>query len=363
MGIFPRRKAQTIEATTGNSTATVGTSLSSISTALVGTSRDRAMEIPTVSRCRDILCSLVGSLPIRAYNQLWNGNDLEDVPVPPEPWMNRPDPRVSRAWLLSWTVDDLLFYGRAYWHVESRYANGFPASFRRLPAVWCSLVAPLFNGNAPVTDITAFYFNGNEIPLSDVVIFYSPTAPVITTGFQAIETARRLERSAQRFASTPMAQGWLQAKGGEQLSADELADLASAWSEARDANAIAALNDFVVWNESSYDPARLQQNESRNYSALDLSRVMNCPPYLVGAPAGTSMVYQNAQQAMSDAVVFGALPFITCIEETLSNDQVTPRGRAVRLDRAAWLAPTPGPVQPMQSSSVPSSSQPSTTGA
>ena len=38
----------------------------------------------------------------------------------------------------------------------------------------------------------------------------------------------------------------------------------------------------------------MQLVEGRTYQALELARLANVPPYLVGAPAGTGMTYQNA---------------------------------------------------------------------
>jgi hypothetical protein len=70
---------------------------------------------------------------------------------------------------------------------------------------------------------------------------------------------------------------------------------------------------------------------------LELARVANIPPYFIGAPAGTGMTYLNAAQAKQDLIDYGAAPFITTIEQTLTGPNVTPHGQAVRLDLNAWL--------------------------
>ena len=49
------------------------------------------------------------------------------------------------------------------------------------------------------------------------------------------------------------------------------------------------------------------------------------------------MTYANAQQARQDLYLFGAKPFIDCIEQTLSMDNVLPRGRFLKLDVTAYL--------------------------
>ncbi|CAB5224768.1 hypothetical protein UFOVP739_1, partial [uncultured Caudovirales phage] len=47
---------------------------------------------------------------------------------------------------------------------------------------------------------------------------------------------------------------------------------------------------------------------------------------------GASMTYQNAEQARQDLYLFGARIYIDCIEQTLSADNILPRGRYVEFD-------------------------------
>lgn len=310
------------------------------------------MALPTVSRGRDLLASLIGSLPIRQYGTAWNGEDLEEIPLPPEPWMLRPNDRTTRAHILSWTFDDLLFTGRAYWLVTKRYAPngdrpvGFPAGFERMPASMTELSAPMFAGNVPVGPYSITY-NGTPVRNEDVVVFYSPASPLLEVGARTIITTERLDNAAMRFASTPAAFGWLKVTGGEPLDGDELADLAEGWASARDENAVAALSEFVDWHESSMDPSRLQLLEARQHQALELARLVNVHPSLVGAPTGSSMTYQNQNEARAQ-LLQDALPFVEVIEQTLSADTVTPRGRLVRLDRSEWRLDQTEPATPAQ---------------
>lgn len=121
------------------------------------------------------------------------------------------------------------------------------------------------------------------------------------------------------------------------MTAEELGELAAGWSAARRNNSIGALNDFVEWKEFNSDPSKLQLVEARQYQALELARLANIPPYLVGAPTGSGMTYQNALQARQDLYLFGAKPYMDCIEETLSGDNVLPRGRHVEFDLDDYL--------------------------
>jgi hypothetical protein len=334
MGIFSKKSIE-VSASEGTHGSISSAEISLGAAVAVGAGRSRAMQIPTISRARDLLASLVASLPIHHYGTQWNGEDLEEIPLPPEPWMLRPDPDSTRAHMLAWTFDDLFFHGRAYWYVASRYSTGFPASFQWLPADLMNLQSVLTAGNRPIGDYS-LQFQGTDLPIRDVIVFYSPADPVLYDGARAIRTAEKLDRAAERFANTPAAFGWLAQKSGEPMSADELAALSEAWIEARENNSIAALNEFVEWNESQMDPTRLQLLEARQHQALELARVCNVSPFLVGAPTGSSMTYQNAQMAQAQLAI-DAGPYIDAIEQTLSSDAVTPRGHLVRLDRSVWL--------------------------
>lgn len=333
MALFKRQKQVT--ATCGNTV--VASNLGSIVNG-VGTGRDRAMKLPTVARSRDINASLIGSLPIRRYGTQWNGDYLEEIALPPEPWQSRPDPESTRTHMLSWLYDDMRFYGFGAWYVTRRYAaTGFPAEFKWLPAACIQIISPSTYGNYPVGGITDIQYNGVSLNRDDVILFFSAVDPFLETGSRAMRIAERLDTAAERFACTEVPAGYLKLTGGEPMSSEELQAMVDAWSEARQNNTTAALSENLEYVATDVDASKMQLTEGRNYADLALSRVMDTPPYLVGAPTGTGMTYQNAVQARGDAVVFGALPFIEVIEQVLSSDRVTPRGQIIRLDRSAWL--------------------------
>ena len=297
--------------------------------------RQAAIQIPTISRARDLICGMVGCLPIRQYSKQWIDDDYEDIDLPDDTWFAQPDPNVTRNFILSWTTDDLLFTGRAFWVVTSRFGNGFPATFTWIPSADVQTLdqaGPMWYG--PSKQIV---FQGLTLDPNDVVQFISPIQGLLTMGARAIRTNLNLDNSAERFARNQTPAGVLKQTEGEPLSAEELSELAAGFAAARNNNAIAALNQYVDWKESYMDPSKLQLVEARTYQALEMARVANIPPYLVGAPTGSGMTYQNALQARQDLYLFGAKPYIDCIEQTLSMNNVTPRGRYIYLDVDYYL--------------------------
>jgi hypothetical protein len=290
--------------------------------------RDAAMSLPTISRCRDLICSAVGALPFTSWV-----TDFAQVPAvesqtPPAGWMQRPDRNRTRQWLLAWTTDDLFFYGAAYWEVTQRYADTFPSAFERI--VPGDLHVDERSGTVRVRD--------RLVDPGDIVEFLSPIEGLLSNGFRAISIAMQLDEAADRFAACEVPAGVLQERdGGEDMTGDELAAEARRFSDARRLNTTAAVNKWMQYVPVDWDASRMQLVEGRTYQALELARLGNTPPYLVGAPAGTGMTYLNGQQAKQDLIDFGALPYIGCIEQTLSGPNVCPRGQAVRLDMDAWL--------------------------
>jgi hypothetical protein len=95
----------------------------------------------------------------------------------PRTWLRRIDPTLPNNFILSWTFDDLFFFGRAFWYITSRTADGYPASYTRLPAAMVQTLdqaGPVWF--APSKDIV---FNGGGLDPNDVVQFLSPIQGII----------------------------------------------------------------------------------------------------------------------------------------------------------------------------------------
>ena len=296
-----------------------------------GSDEIKALSVPTVSRSRDLIAGLIGSLSLKHYSRVWQGEKYEEVYLPLEPWMERPDPKVTRSFFMVNIFSDLFFYGAAYAYVTTRYSDGRPASFTWLPAANISSVdqagIPQFYGKSPELE-----FNGMPLDVSNVIQFISPIEGILKIGTRAINTSIYLDQAADRYAQLETVPGYLQQVSGEDMDGDFLGELASAWAAARKSNAIGALSTQVQFKEYSQNPQEVIADQ-RKYQALEMARLCNVPAYLVSAPTeGASMTYQNAEQARQDLYLFGARLYLDVIEQTLSGDDVLPRGRYVEFD-------------------------------
>ena len=301
-----------------------------------GEARNRAMSVATISRARDLMASVIGSLPLRMYNERWNDSEkeMEKEYLAPRSWLRQPDPSVTYDFLMAWTFDDLFHFGRAFWVITSRTQDGFPASFTRIPAgsvTTTDQAGPVWY--APSKEV---YFLGNMINPADLVQFLSPIQGIIYMSEQTVATALKLEAARYRNAESSIPAGVLKQTGGEPLSASELADLASAFNAARATNQTAALNEFLSYTETTATPDKMLLIDAANYQALECARLTNVPPYLVGVSTG-AYSYQSSEQARADLYIFGVQAYASCIASTLSQNNVLPRGTYVEFDTEKFL--------------------------
>ena len=299
-----------------------------------GEARNRAISVPAISRSVNLFKSVIGTMPLRMYNERWLDGRREKVYLDPRSWLRRPDPSVPYQFLMAWTLDDLVMYGRAFWYITARTADGYPASFTRLPAG--SITTQDMAGPVWFAHSKQVYFQGGMLNPDDLVQFLSPAQGLVYSSPGAIETALKIEAARNRNASSSIPSGVLRQVGGEPMTGQELADLAAAFNQARATNQTAALNEFVEYKETSMTPDKMLLIDSANYSALEAARIANVPPYLVGVSTG-SYSYQSSQQARADLYIFGVKLYAEAIAETLSMDNVLPRGTYVEFDSTDYL--------------------------
>lgn len=348
VGIFTRR-TEPAPARARVAATALPAPLSGVATGLVGAGRGRSWQLAAVGRARDLFVSVGQALPLEHYRTLWNGDEIELVPEPPEGWMERPDPNQTRSWMFGWTIDSLFWWGRAHWYVTSRFATGFPSSFVLLPTDQVTIDASAYVGNAPFGEYK-ITFGGNNLDRRDVVSFWHSSPGVLESGARTFAIADRLEQAAYRFAATPFALGYLQQRAGtEPMTGEELRELCDAWYEARlgAQGAIAALNAEVEWVAEKITLDDLELLETRQHAALEIARVCNITPVLLGAPTGggSTVQYSNSLEARRQ-LALDAGPYLCTIEERLSADDVIARGRVVRFDRDALLRETVTMLEP-----------------
>jgi hypothetical protein len=301
-----------------------------------GEARNRAMQVPAISRARDLHASVISAMPLKMYREAWNeaNAEMDYIDIAPRSWLRRPDPVIPYETLMAWTFDDLFFFGRAFWYITSRTADGYPASFTRLPAG--SITTQDQDGPVWYAPSNEVFFQGGLVDPANLVQFISPIQGAIYSSEQAIATALKIEDARYRNANTAIPSGILKQTGGEPLSGQELSDLAAAFNAARLTNQTAALNEFLSYESTTATPDKMMLIESAQFSALQMAQICNIPPYLLGVPTG-SYAYTNSRESRVDLWLYGTKTYAECIASTLSGNSVLPNGTYVEFDFEEYL--------------------------
>ena len=303
-----------------------------------GVLRNNCMSVPTVARARDLIASVVSSTPLQMYKESWDEieQDMVKTYLAPRSWLKQPDPTIPYATLMAWTLDDLFFFGRAVWFINSRTADGFPNSFQRLPAAMITYrdeaAGPVFF--APSQEV---YFQGGRIDPENLVQFVSPIQGIVYQSETSVQTAIRLEKARYRNATSTIPAGTLKITGGEPLTDVEMQQLGAAFNAARENNQTAVISQDLDYIETKANPANMMLMEAANFQALEMARITNIPPYLAGIDIG-SYQYSSGKDSREQLYLFAARAYMDCIAQTLSMNNVLPVGTCAEFDIDDYLS-------------------------
>ena len=281
-----------------------------------------ALQVPTVSKCRNLICGVIGGIPIELYRKS-TGERLES-PV----WLDQPDIRQPRSVTISYTVQSLLMYQVAYWEVTEVYiSDGRPARF-----AWVQNDRVTVKLNATSTEVDYYTVNNERRPASGVgslITFQSLNPGVLMTGARTIRAALDLERSAQISAATSMPTGYLKNSGAD-LPEAQVQGLLAAWKASRAARSTAYLTSTLEYVTTSFSPKDMMYDEAKQTLSTEICRLMNVPAYMASSDANKSMTYQNVLDARKEFYAYTLAPYVCAIEDRLSMNDITANGNYVR---------------------------------
>jgi len=287
-------------------------------------SRNEAMSVPALQRCRNLLAGTIGAIPLELYKKSTN----EELGSPA--WLEQPSYSQPRSVTIAWTVDSLLFYGQAFWKVVEVYAeDGRPSRFE-----WVAndrVTATLDSTN---TFVKSYAVDGTTLPmdgLGSLITFQSLGDGILNTGVQTIRAAIDVQKAAAIAASTPMATGYIKNTGAD-LDPKEVSGLLAAWKNARLNRSTAYLTSTLEYNPVSFSPKDMMYNEAIQNLATEIARLCNVPAIYVSADQNSSYTYNNVQDERKQFLQLSLQPFISAIEDRLSMDDITARGNVVKFD-------------------------------
>jgi HK97 family phage portal protein len=284
--------------------------------------RATALQVATVSRCRNLVCGVISYLPLKLYKKS-TGQELQS-PL----WLEQPDIRQPRAVTLAYTVDSLIFYSVAYWRVTSLYADdGRPSGFE-----WVANTRVTVTTDPQGYEVDYYAIDGKKAPMSGIgslVTFQSLLPGVLETGGRTIQAALDVQKAAAIAAATPMPTGIIRNQGAD-LPEAQVQGILSAFKSARQNRSTAYLTSTLDYQTVGFSPKDMTYNESSQYLSTEISRLMNVPSFMVSADMNNSMTYQNVLDSRKEYVAYSLQPYICAVEERLSMDDITAHGNVVK---------------------------------
>ncbi|RAV33539.1 phage portal protein [Corynebacterium heidelbergense] len=289
-------------------------------------SRAMAMGVPAIARARRLIVGAIARCPLEARQ---DGKRAVRQPL----WMVRTDGVASPVFRMTWTVDDLFFYGWSCWALE-RDASGAVIRADRIPYhLW------------DVDQDNRVIVQGQIVDPSDVCLIPGPDEGLLQTSAAAIRHAVQLQELATRYAETPAAQVLLKQTGGQPLTDAQRRALVESWADARRGK-----NGGVAFANQSIDVQELGKANTdlliggRNAAAVDIARAAGVPAMMIDAgTAGTGTItYSNAAARNVELIDYALAPYMAAIAARLGLDDVVPRGTAVAFDLTDLTSPTVG---------------------
>ena len=289
-----------------------------------GLDRNFAMQVPAVSRCRNLIAGVVSYLPLKLYKKS-NGEELGN-----SLWIDQPDYRQPRSVTINWTVDSLIFYNCAYWRITELFADDLrPSRFE-----WIANNRVTFTTNKFGTEVDEYFVDGVKAPMSGIgslITFQGLTQGVLQTSARTIQSALDLEKAAAVSAATPMATGFIKNTGAD-MPESQVQGLLAAWKSARQNRSTAYLTSTLSYEAVGFSPKDMMYSESQQYLATQVARAMNVPAYYISADMNNSLTYQNIIDGRKEFVAYSLQPYICAIEDRLSMNDITAAGHIVRFN-------------------------------
>ena len=295
--------------------------------------RSSAMQVPAVARARNIIAGTIATLGLNSYNEI-TGAKVEGRSL-----LKQPDPAIPLAVTMAWTVEDVLLHGRSFWQVlEVSPEDGRPTQARRIDPTRVTFTTDLNTQEI----VNGFYIEGGLLPITGVgslIMFSGIDEGILNRGGRTISTALKLEEAVQRMASEPNPTMVIK-NSGVDLPPEQVSSLLAQWKQARATRSTAYLSGPLDVTTFGYDAGQMQLTESRLNTAAEIARMCNIPAWYINAESA-SATYSNVSQERRSLVDFSLKPFMACISERLSMNDVTPRGQIVKFDLDDYLRGNP----------------------
>ncbi|WP_157602503.1 hypothetical protein [Promicromonospora kroppenstedtii] len=321
-------------------------------------SREEAMLVPAVANARWLICYPVSGQPLKEYDGTTRSvtdaaGAARDIPVPvadqPE-WLTNTGGQEPWQFRTADTLDDMLFEGWSLWKLErsTKPDDGWQSrdGSTFIPAITGAVHVPLdrwdFNSDDEIT------IDSEVQGELDVILFRSPTDPLLVAGRRTIRGAAELEdRWLRALAAIPV----VEIKQDEDIELAEPDD-EDADPESREAmdEAQGIVDDYVkartdpngavVFTPYGYSLNAVGQQanhelyiEGRNFQAIDVGRHTAIAANMLSASGVTaSLTYETKKDGRSDVRDLVQGVWAMALSAHLSLDTVCAPGHSIAFD-------------------------------
>ena len=283
--------------------------------------RAQALQVPSIKRCRDLICGTIASIPLEYYKK-----STGEMIAPPR-WIEQPSKAQPRFETLYFTLDSLLMYGVSYWQITETYLE----DGRMANANWVANNRVTFNTDSVNNFVTQYYLDGVALPMSGLgsLITFQKDEGILASGGSTIKAALDAQKAASIALETPSATGFLKNSGAD-LPPAEVSGLLAAWKRARQNNGTAYLTSTLDYQTTGFSPKDMAYQDAIQGLATECARLCSVDPYYVSASMNTTMTYANVQDERKQMVAFTLQPYVSAIESRLSMDDVSTAGHYVK---------------------------------
>lgn len=284
--------------------------------------RAEAMSVPAIKRARDLVCTDIASMALKAYRK--------DAELGTQPaWLYRTNSQTSPQHRMAWTVDDLIFGGWSLWSVDRASSGQIGDGVRVPPSMWdFGEAGEVLVGGEPVPDGQAILIPGLH-------------EGILNSSSRTVRGARTLESLWVARAKRPVPAVELHQTDQNTLEDDEIRDLVDDWSDALDAEGGAvAFTPYNIEVKPHGEGSSDLIVQGRNAAAIDGARSVGVPAALLDASnVNASLTYETVQGRNLEYIERSLKLYTLPIAARLSMDDATTRGTRVAFDTSTLTGP------------------------
>lgn len=293
--------------------------------------RNGAMSIPALAKARNVLASMLASLPLVEFEA---ETKIE------QPWLYRTGGDVSPWHRMAYTVDDLFFHGWALWAVE-RDAAGQIIDAARVP----------FERWQVDSNTAAITVDSKPVSSEQIILIPGSFEGILAAGADTIRGAHALQRAWIGRAQNPIPLIELHQLTDDELEDEEIDEMLAAFAAARTSpSGSVGFTDQRVEVRVHGAVATDLYEQGRNAIVLDIARLTSMPASLLdGSMASATLTYSTQEGKRNEFLDYTLPTWLSPIEARLSMDDVCQPGRRIRFDRSSLTTPdAPAIVNPVE---------------